>query len=323
VFVGTPGGSRALAVDPPAEPEAHDAFLVMTRARLKDVYRADAARHAMRGSSFLRATRHPALPVYVDRWIHHDPSQGPSLFVATRLVVARSAWWYLHDHRAPGRGLHPGVAARLVATAAEAIALAHERGTFHGAVGLQTLHVRADMTPLVIDFCSYSWHGRGGSDDARDILWGLHRALGFPSQGPSPEEDVFRLGATLAQLLTGHPPCRSETSDRAFYEAPSLHASIPPRSKRSSPARAIPRPAAAPPPPRWPPRCAPSSPPRRRRDPPAPRTSAPEISRRGPSGWRSTPTAPPISAPRCARSARGPCSRRSIKTGRSRRTPIS
>ena len=121
-------------------------------------------------------------------------------------------------------GERPGVAeaARLIAQAARALAVAHAAGVVHRDIKPENLMVRADGYLKVLDFGlarggSPGRPGRGSSTERGTDSGGVIGTVPYmsPEQArshqPGPASDVFRLGVVLYELATGRHPFPGET----------------------------------------------------------------------------------------------------------------
>jgi serine/threonine-protein kinase len=108
-------------------------------------------------------------------------------------------------------------AARLLATLADAVRVAHEGGIVHRDLKPANILLTADGTPKIADF-GLARHFDGGS-----ALTLSGAPLGTPSymapeqaigkgRQAGPATDIYALGAVLYEMLTGGPPFRAETA---------------------------------------------------------------------------------------------------------------
>jgi serine/threonine-protein kinase len=139
-----------------------------------------------------------------------------------------------------GKPQPPRQAAALVATVAEAVHTAHQRGVVHRDLKPGNILLTADGTPKLTDF------GLARQLDSAGGLTQSGAPVGTPSymapeqaEGKSrdigPMVDVYALGAILYELLTGRPPFRgataAETVQQVIHQEPAppcrLNASVP------------------------------------------------------------------------------------------------
>jgi serine/threonine-protein kinase len=109
-----------------------------------------------------------------------------------------------------------GQAARLVATLADAVQVAHRGGIVHRDLKPANILLTADDTPKVTDFgLARRLEGEAGVTQS-GVLVGTPSYMA-PEQARGhareigPAVDVYALGAILYELLTGRPPFRAET----------------------------------------------------------------------------------------------------------------
>jgi hypothetical protein len=137
------------------------------------------------------------------------------------------------DARLQGQPLPPEPAAELVATLAEAMHAAHQRGIVHRDLKPANILLTADGTPKITDFGLAKRLDRGSQHTQSGSILGTPQYMAPEQAGGSPKDispavDVYALGAILYELLTGRPPFKGEhlldTLDQVRWQAP-----VPPR----------------------------------------------------------------------------------------------
>ena len=124
-------------------------------------------------------------------------------------------------------------AAALVATLAEAVQAAHQRGIVHRDLKPGNILITVNGTPKVTDFGLARWL------DGREELTLSGTPVGTPSYmapeqargdkvATGPASDTYALGAILYELLTGRPPFRSDTVSATLHQVVHEEA-VPPR----------------------------------------------------------------------------------------------
>jgi tetratricopeptide (TPR) repeat protein/tRNA A-37 threonylcarbamoyl transferase component Bud32 len=192
------------------------------------------------GMGVVYKARHTLLNRWVAlKCINHEAGASQARFLAEAETVARlqhphivqlyeigtvGAQAYLVLELVPGKSLDvrgtpqaPDFAAQTIETLAGAVQYAHDRGVIHRDLKPDNVLMTADGTPKLTDFGL----ARQLDVDSRKTRAGT--VLGTPSymapeqaQGHidqvGPLSDVYSLGATLYELLTGRPPFRGETA---------------------------------------------------------------------------------------------------------------
>jgi tetratricopeptide (TPR) repeat protein len=133
-------------------------------------------------------------------------------FFALELVEAGTLEQQLH-----GTPLPPRKAAELVATLAQALHAAHERGIVHRDLKPANVLLTADGTPKIADFGLAKHLDAAVHETQSGVVMGTppymapEQAAGRQS-AITPLTDVYALGALLYELLTGRPPFRAATT---------------------------------------------------------------------------------------------------------------
>ncbi|MEV0998133.1 serine/threonine-protein kinase [Nonomuraea sp. NPDC050202] len=139
----------------------------------------------------------------------------PHVVTLYHAVRGRAASWLVMEHVPGGSlegrpGLSPGVAARIGAQIADALAALHAEGIVHCDIKPGNVVVTGDGTAKLADFgAAYRVGGTATITPNSAVSYTPDYAAPEVVRGrPQPESDVFSLGATVYALVTGEPPRR-------------------------------------------------------------------------------------------------------------------
>ncbi len=211
-----------------------------------------AARHAMLGTRaaikvMLRTGGAPNDPVFVERFLReartaaalqhphilgvtHFGWAGPNPYIVMPLLEGES----LRARVARDGLLTSEAAARLIAPIAAALAFAHARGVLHRDLKPENVMVRADGTPILMDFgIAKDLEGTEQLTRTGQLVGTLgymspEQVNADPSQ-IGPPADVYGLGALLYDVLSGRPPFTGsalEIASEIFRKRPPALASL-------------------------------------------------------------------------------------------------
>lgn len=159
------------------------------------------------------AINHPHLPVLLASQLHRPPFH--LAFLCERAVSGRRL---LHRSgpEQPPRGLKIPLALWIVRQATAGLLALHEAGWLHGDIKPDNLLVTPQGRTTLIDF-GFARQLDGEECDCSDALTGTciytSPEMIVPHDRLTAASDVYSLGITLFELLTGRPPM--ETNDRA------------------------------------------------------------------------------------------------------------
>lgn len=161
-----------------------------------------------------------------------------TLWIAMDLVEGRGLDALLREAAARGKGVPPARAARWCAALARALDYAHGKGIVHRDVKPGNVWIAPDGEPLLLDFGV----ARAPADGAPTLTTAFVGSVPYAS----PEQlagrkvdgrtDVYGLGVTLYQCLTGVLPFDGETVDRVIHRVLHEEPSPPRRRNPSVPA---------------------------------------------------------------------------------------
>lgn len=235
-----PPRSADFATDPrqylPEAPPGYDLVRRLGMGGMGTVYLAH--EHAAERTVAMKVLNSPSSPAAFDRFLVEARSLArldhPNI---VKVITVETNWrepfltmeyadgGTLADFTQPDRLLRPEEAARIILSAAEAVAAAHAAGILHRDIKPSNilLHRAAALQPKVSDF------GLAKRTDRDDGLTRSCDPLGTPRyMSPEaaagrfadigPRSDVYGLGATLYHLLTGRPPFTGESHDQVMQQ---------------------------------------------------------------------------------------------------------
>jgi len=137
-------------------------------------------------------------------------------YIAMELVPGKALTEILAEHAGAGRTLPFRTAAKWVAEIARATHHAHEHGVIHRDIKPSNIRVTPDGRPRLLDFGvarDERWKGKTVTEafTGSPLYAAPEQLLGKPVDARA---DVYGLGATLYQCLTGRTPFDGETIER-------------------------------------------------------------------------------------------------------------
>jgi tRNA A-37 threonylcarbamoyl transferase component Bud32 len=170
--------------------------------------------------------RHPNIvPIY------DSDRDGPHLFIASAFIAGQSLDRVLQE-KGEGQGLDVRQAVGIVRKIAEALAYAHSKGIVHRDVKPANIMLDESGEPLLMDFGLAT--RQAGSEEKPTSEGSVVGTPAYmaPEQGHGktvPASDLYSLGCTLFELLTGHLPFMGGSPQHFLF----LHESQPAPSPRT------------------------------------------------------------------------------------------
>ena len=145
------------------------------------------------------------------------------------------------DDKVKGSGIAEAEALSLMSKIGEALAYMHERKVMHLDLKPKNVMLKADGSPVIIDFgLSKQYDGNGEPESSTSIGLGtpgyasLEQANQTSGRTFQPTIDIYALGATLYKMLSGEtPPNASEVLNKGFTEGTLLEKGISPSTVKA------------------------------------------------------------------------------------------
>ncbi len=191
------------------EPLGRVVALKIVREELRDS--PTAAERFRREALAVARLSHPAIV-----GVHALGEEQGVRYIAMELVPGKALTEVLAEHAGAGRTLPHRTAAKWVAEIARAAHHAHEHGVIHRDIKPSNIRVTPDGRPRLLDFGvarDERWKGKTVTEafTGSPLYAAPEQLLGKPVDARA---DVYGLGATLYQCLTGRTPFDGETIER-------------------------------------------------------------------------------------------------------------
>jgi serine/threonine protein kinase len=148
--------------------------------------------------------------------LHHEALVPPIAWGAAKDGTLHCAYAQLDTTPLAPGSLSPAIVANIGVQIARALTMAHNAGLLHGAISTQRIVMARDRGPLLNEFGLFAALGEGGlgPQEATALLCEPGYASPEARQGKDSDgrSDVYGLGASLYELLTGKPPYGGRTT---------------------------------------------------------------------------------------------------------------
>jgi serine/threonine protein kinase len=148
--------------------------------------------------------------------LHHEALVPPIAWGAANDGTLHCAYARLDTTPLAPGSLSPAVVASIGVQLARALNTAHTAGLVHGAIGTPRIVMARDRGPLLNEFGLFAALSEGGlgSQEATALLCEPGYVSPEVQEGKDPDggSDIYGLGASLYELLTGKPPYGGRTT---------------------------------------------------------------------------------------------------------------